>query len=42
MLRGELHDIFSIIEKSKDSTEFKSRLSQILETWKIVEQSSNQ
>jgi hypothetical protein len=41
LLRGELHDIFSIIEKSKDSTEFKSRLNQILETWKIVEQNSN-
>ncbi len=38
--RGELHDIFSIIEKSKDSTEFKSRLAQIIETWKTVEESS--
>ena len=40
LLRGELHDIFSIIEKSKDSIEFKSRLNEILETWKLVEQSS--
>lgn len=42
LIRGELHDIFAIIEKSKDSTEFKSRLGQILETWKIVEENSNQ
>lgn len=41
LLRGELHDIFAIMEKSKDSTEFKSRLDQILETWKIVEESAN-
>ncbi|WP_109098302.1 hypothetical protein [Aquimarina sp. AU58] len=42
LLRGELHDIFATIEKSEDSTEFKSRLNQILETWKIVEEISNQ
>lgn len=42
LLRGELHDIFSIIEKGKDSTEFRSSLKQILETWKLVEKSSNQ
>lgn len=42
LLRGELHDIFAIIEKSEDSTEFKSKLNQILETWKMVEESSNQ
>ncbi len=42
LLRGELHDIFSKIEKSKDSTEFKSSLKQILETWKLVEKNSNQ
>jgi hypothetical protein len=41
-LRGELHDIFSIIEKGKDSTEFRSRLKQILETWKMVKQISNE
>ncbi|MBC8756378.1 hypothetical protein H2O64_17010 [Kordia sp. YSTF-M3] len=41
LLRGELHDIFAIIEKSEDSTEFKSRLNQILETWKIVKERSN-
>ena len=40
LLRGELHDIFAIIEKSEDSTEFKSRLDQILKTWKMVEESS--
>lgn len=39
-LRGELHDIFAEIEKSKDSTEFKSRLAQILETWKFVKEVS--
>lgn len=39
-LRGELHDIFAIIEKSKDSTEFKSRLAQIVETWKTVEENA--
>ena len=42
LLRGELHDIFLIIEKGKDSTEFRSRLNQILETWKMVEQSSSE
>ncbi|QHI36778.1 hypothetical protein IMCC3317_21480 [Kordia antarctica] len=41
LLRGELHDIFTKIEKSEDSTEFKSRLGQILETWKLVDKSSN-
>lgn len=41
VLRGELHDIFTVIEKSEDSTEFKSKLNQILETWKIVEERSN-
>ncbi|MCA0153757.1 hypothetical protein [Winogradskyella vincentii] len=40
-LRGELHDIFSTIEKSRDSIEFKSRLNDILETWHSVEQSAN-
>ncbi len=40
LLRGELHDIFTKIEKSEDSTEFKSCLKQILETWKLVEESS--
>jgi len=42
LLRGELHDIFAIIEKSEDSTEFKSRLNQILETWKLIEESKSQ
>ncbi len=41
LLRGELHDVFSIIEKGKDSIEFRSRLNQILETWKVVEESAN-
>ncbi len=41
-LRGELHDIFSTIEKSKDSIEFKSRLNEIFETWNVVEQRANQ
>jgi hypothetical protein len=42
LLRGELHDIFTIIEKSEDSTKFKSKLDKILETWKIVKESSTQ
>lgn len=41
-LRGELHDIFAIIEKSEDSTEYKSRLNLIWDTWKTVEESSKQ
>ena len=41
-LRGELHDIFAIIEKSEDSSEFEARLNQILNTWKIVIETSSQ
>ena len=39
-LRGELHNIFSELEKSEDSTEFKSHLKEIWDTWKIVEENS--
>lgn len=36
-LRGELHVIFSDLEKNKDSLEFKSLKAKIFDTWKIVE-----
>ncbi|WP_411766995.1 hypothetical protein [Winogradskyella sp. A3E31] len=36
-LRGEMHDLFDQIEKSKDSTEFKLLLDAIWDTWKDVE-----
>jgi hypothetical protein len=36
-LRGELHVIFSELEKKKDSLEFKSLEVKILDTWEIVE-----
>ena len=37
-LRGELHVIFSEIEKKKDSLEFKSLELKLFDTWKIVEE----
>jgi vacuolar-type H+-ATPase subunit I/STV1 len=37
-LRGELHEIFSELEKKKDSIEFKLRQAKIFDTWKIVEE----
>ena len=40
LLRGELHEVFAVIEKSKDSIEFKSRLDKIMKTWNEVEKSS--
>ena len=39
LLRGELHDIFEELEKSKDSTEFKSLVKQVWDTWYLVEAS---
>ena len=36
-LRGELHVIFSELEKKKDSLEFKSFETKIFDTWKVVE-----
>lgn len=39
-LRGELHEIFAELEKGKDSTEFKSLVKQVLDTWTIVEESA--
>lgn len=41
-LRGELHTIFEELEISKDSTEFKSHLKKIFDTWEIVEIKSKQ
>nr|WP_321235306.1 hypothetical protein [uncultured Psychroserpens sp.] len=38
-LRGELHDIFAELEKGKDSTEFKSLVKQVWDTWGKVEES---
>ena len=37
-LRGELHVIFSELEKKKDSIEFKLLQARISDTWKIVEE----
>ncbi|NNL16138.1 MAG: hypothetical protein HKO81_05810 [Flavobacteriaceae bacterium] len=39
-LRGELHDIFSELEKSKDSTQFKSLVKQVWDTWNLVEENA--
>ena len=41
-LRGELHDIFTELEKSEDSTEFKNLLKQVWDTWYQVEESTQQ
>jgi len=38
--RGELHEIFADLEKSEDSTEFKSVVKQIWDTWNVVEKSA--
>ena len=38
-LRGELHDIFSELEKSKDSVEFKALVKEVWDTWALVEES---
>lgn len=39
-LRGELHDIFDMIGKTKDSTAYKAGLNQIMETWKVVKENA--
>lgn len=39
-IRGELHDTFARLEKSEDSTEFKSLVKQIWDTWEVVEESA--
>ena len=36
-LRGEMHDLFDIIEKGKDSGAFKTHLKAIWDTWENVE-----
>ena len=36
-LRGEMHDIFDSIEKTRDSSEFKPLLKSIWDTWAKVE-----
>ncbi len=36
-LRGELHDIFNSIEKTRDSVEFKALVKNIWDTWTLVE-----
>ena len=38
LLRGELHNVFTILEKSEDSTEFKSLAKQVWDTWYRVEE----
>ena len=40
-LRGEMHDIFDIIENGPDSTAFKFLLTEIWTTWEQVEQAMN-
>ncbi|MDU8887068.1 hypothetical protein RXV94_12935 [Yeosuana sp. MJ-SS3] len=40
-LRGELHDIFLQLEKSKDSIELKSLVKQVWDTWSKVEESAS-
>lgn len=36
-LRGEMHEVFDKLEKSKDSTEFKRYLNKIWSTWDEIE-----
>ncbi|MTB50701.1 hypothetical protein [Lewinella sp. W8] len=36
-LRGEMHDVFAIIEHGKDSTEFKALVTDVWATWAEVE-----
>lgn len=36
-LRGEMHDLFDILEKEKDADQFKALLKQIWDTWAEVE-----
>jgi hypothetical protein len=39
-LRGELHDVFAELEKSKDSTEFNDLVKQVWDTWYKVEENA--
>ncbi len=41
LMRGELHDLFTQLEESEDSTEFKSYVKKIWDTWEKVEKNSN-
>lgn len=36
-IRGELHDLFTRLENSKDSIEFKIQSKKIWDTWNIIE-----
>ena len=38
-IRGEMHDLFTIIENDQDSTEFKQLVAEIWSTWGDVENS---
>lgn len=40
-LRGEMHDVFAIIESGPDSTEFKYLVAEIWSTWEQVELAMN-
>lgn len=40
LIRGELHDIFSQLEKSDDSTEFKMLVKEVWDTWSKVEENA--
>lgn len=40
-MRGELHDIFALLEKSADSTEFKTLVQKVWDTWDLVKENSN-
>ena len=40
-LRGEMHDLFDIIDKSRDSIEFRSHLKAIWDTWEPIEKARN-
>lgn len=39
-LRGEMHDLFNTINKTKDSTEFKILVKDIWDTWADVEKTA--
>ncbi|NNC69658.1 MAG: hypothetical protein HKN90_02430 [Flavobacteriaceae bacterium] len=40
-LRGEMHDLFDVIDKSKDSSEFRAHLKAIWDTWEPIEKARN-
>lgn len=37
-VRGELHDVFQVLEKSKDSVLFNQLVERVWKTWELVEQ----